>query len=130
MLVNSKFTASNTTFKGVKSLSWPPRTETRMRLCASSPFSDSALENTKPSSSTTLKVSVINTDSNFIIVQTQGHHCFLISWGPFQPETNAVNNHIRIIHAAPHKLPMFSLQIVNLGQGKWFEGMNSTAQAH
>lgn len=35
-LVNSKSTAGKVTFKVVKSLSWPPRIETSMRLCASS----------------------------------------------------------------------------------------------
>jgi len=121
-LVNSKPTAGNATFTVVKSLSWPPRMETRMRLCASSPSSDSTLANTKFSSSTALEVSVINTGSDSVTVQTRGHQRFLIPWGPFQPEPDADDHRMRIIHATPHKPPTSSLQVVNSATGEVVRG--------
>lgn len=117
-LVNSKATAGNATFTVVKSLSWPPRLETRIRLCASSPSSDSALANAKLSSSTALEVSVINTGSDSVTVQTRGHPCFLIPWGPFQPEPDVDDDRMRIIDATPHKPPTSSLQVVDSATGE------------
>jgi hypothetical protein len=121
-LINSKPTAGNATFTVVKSLPWPPRIETRMRLCASSPSSDSALANTKLSSSTALEVSVINTGSDSVTVQTRGHQRFLIPWGPFQPEPNADDDRMRIIDARPHKPPTSSLQVVDSTTGEVVRG--------
>lgn len=120
-LVNSKPTAGNATFM-VKSLSWPPRMETRMRLCASSPSSDSALVNAKPNSSPTLEVSVANTGSDTVTVQTRGHQRLLIPWGPFQPEPDADDDRMRIIDATPHKPPTSSLQIVDSVTGEVVRG--------
>ena len=111
-LVNSKPTAGSATFK-VKSLSWPPRIETRMRLCVPSPSSNFALANAKQSSSTALEVSVINTGSDSVSVQTHGHQRILIPWGPFQPELDANDDRIRIIDAMPHKPPTSSLEVVD-----------------
>ncbi len=121
-LVNSKPTASKAKFTVVKSLSWPPRTETRMRLCTSSPFSDSALADAKLSGSTALEVSVINTGSDSVTVQTRGHQHFLIPWGPFQPEPDAGDDRMRIIDATPHKPPTSSLQIVDSVTGEVVRG--------
>lgn len=121
-LVNSKPTAGKATFTVVKSLSWPPRIETRMRLCASSPSSDSALANTKLSSSTALEVSVINTGSDSVTVQTRGHQRFLIPWGPFQPEPDADDDRLRIIDTTPHKPPTSSLQVVDSATGELVRG--------
>jgi len=121
-LVNSKPTAGNATFKVVKSLSWPPGMETRMRLCASSPSSDSAPANAKLSSSTTLEVSVINTGSESVTVQTRGHQRFLKPWGPFQPEPDADDDRMRIINATPHGPPTSSLQIVDSATGQVVRG--------
>lgn len=121
-LLSSKPTAGNATFMVVKSLSWPPRMETRMRLCASSPSSDSALANPKLISSTALEVSVINTGSDSVTVQTRGHQRFLIPWGPFQPEPDADDDRMRIIDATPHKPPTSSLQVVDSATGEVVRG--------
>lgn len=121
-LVNSKPTAGNATFTVKKSLSWPPRIETRMRLCASSPSSDSALANTKLGSSTILEVSIINTSFDSVTVQTRGHQRFLIPWGPFQPEPDAVDDRMRIIHTMPPKPPTSSLQVFDSATGKMVRG--------
>lgn len=121
-LVNSKPTAGNAIFTVVKSLSWPPRMETRMRLCASSSSSDSALANAKLSSSSALEVSVINTGSDSVTVQTRGHQRFLIPWGPFQPEPDADDDRMRIIDAPPHKPPISSLQVVDFATGEVVRG--------
>ena len=121
-LVNSKPTAGNATFTVVKSLSWPPRMETRMRLCTFSPSSDSTFANATLSSSTALEVSVINTSTDSVTVQTRGHQRFLIPWGPFQPEPNADDDRMRIIDATPHKPPTSSLQVVDSATGKVVRG--------
>ena len=122
-LVNSKPTAGNATFKVVKSLPWPPRMETRMRLCASSKSSNSALVNSQASSSTTaLEVSVINTGSDSVTVQTRVHQRFLLPWGPFQPEPDADDYRVRIIDAKAHKPPTSSLQVVDSATGEVVRG--------
>ena len=121
-LVNSKPTAGNATFTVVKSLPWPPRMEIKMRLCASSLSSDSAPANAKLNSSTILEVSVINTSSDSVTVQTREHQRFLIPWGPFQPEPGADDDRIRIIDAKPHKPPTSSLQVVNSATGEVVRG--------
>ena len=122
-LVNSKPTASNATFKVVKNLPSPPRIETRMRPCAPSTSSDSALANSQLSSSTpALEVSVINTGSDSVTVQTRGHQRFLIPWGPFQLEPDADDDRMRIIDAAPHKPPTSSLQVVDSVTGDVVRG--------
>ena len=122
-LVNSKPTAGNATFKVVKTLPWPPRMETTMRLCASSTFSDSALANAQLNSSTAvLEVSVTNTGSDSVTVQTRGHQRFLIPWGPFQPEPDADDDRMRIIDATPHKPPTSSLQVVDSATGEVVRG--------
>ena len=112
-LTNGKYTAGNATFKVTKNLSCPPRIETRMRLCASSPSSDSALNHAKLSISTALEVSVINTGSDSITVQTRGHQRILIPWGPFQPELHANDSRTRIIDAMSHITPTSSLDVVD-----------------
>lgn len=121
-LVNSKYTAGKATFTVMKSLSWPPSVETRMRLCASSQSSDSTLASAKLSSSTALEVSVINTGSDSITVQTRGHQRFLIPWGPFQPEPDAADDRMRIIDAISHKPPTSSLQVVDSATGQVVRG--------
>lgn len=117
-LANSKPSAGNGPFSFVKSLSWPPIMEIRMRLCSSSPASDSALANAKPSSSTALEVSVINTGSNSVTVQTRGHQRFLIPWGPFQPEPDTDDDRMRIVDATSDKPPTSSLQVVDSATGE------------
>lgn len=121
-LVNSKPTAGNATFTVVKSLSWPPKIETRMRLCASFPSSDSTFANAKLSSSIALEVSVINTGSDSVTVQTRGHQRFPIPWGPFQPEPDTDDNRMRIIDATTHQSPTSSLQVVDSATGEVIRG--------
>lgn len=119
-LVNSRLTASKATFTVVKSLPWPPKIETRMRLCASSSFSDFALPDVTPSSTTALEVSVTNTGSDPVTVQTQGHQVFLVPWGPFQPEPDALDDRVRIIGAATYASS--GLNIVDSATGEVVRG--------
>ena len=123
-LVNSHPTASNATFTVVKSLPWPPRIETKMRLCVSSSASDTAPAapaapaDTKSSNGIALEVSVVNTGSESVTVQTRGHQRFLVPWGPFQPESIGYDNGLRIIDATPDKQPRTaSLQVINSATG-------------
>ncbi|KAL8916514.1 MAG: hypothetical protein Q9172_006276 [Xanthocarpia lactea] len=121
-LVNSKATAGNATFKVEKSLPCPPKLETRMRLSACSQTSDSAHANVKLSGSNTLRVSVVNNGSDSVTIQTRGHQRFLIPWGPYQPEPDAVDDRMRIIHKTPHKPPTSSLQVVDSATGEVVRG--------
>ena len=122
-MVNSKATAGNATFKVVKGLPWPPRMETRIRLCASSTSSDSALANTHGSSNiNALEISVLNTGFDSVTVQTRGNQRFLIPWGPFQPEPEADDDRMRIIDATPHKPPTSSLQVIDSATGEVVRG--------
>lgn len=121
-LVNSKRTGGKASFAVVNSLPWPPRLETRMRFCAPSPSSDSNVATTKLSGGTFLEVSLTNTSSDSITVQTRGHQHFLVPWGPFQPEPGAIDDRTRIIDAAPHKPPTSSLQVVDSATGEVVRG--------
>lgn len=94
-----------------------------MRLCTSFTSSDSALANAQASSSTaTLEVSVINTGSHSVTVQTRGRQRFLLPRGPFQPEPDADDDRRRIIDATPHKPPTSSLQVVDSATGEVVRG--------
>ncbi|MCJ1334341.1 hypothetical protein MMC10_011050 [Thelotrema lepadinum] len=117
-LVNIKPTGGNATFKVVKSLPWPPKTEIRMRLCASSLSSDSVLANTGRSSSTAVEISVVNTGTESVTVQTRGHQNFLIPWGPFQPEPDVINDSVRVIDATSQIPPTAVLQVIDYTTGE------------
>lgn len=121
-LINSKPTAGNATFTVVKNLSWPPKIETRVRFCAFSTPADStdsagsaanATLSTSTGTGAALKISVSNTGSDPVTVQTRGHQRFLIPWGPFQPEPDISDDRLRIIDSAPHKPPTSSLQVIS-----------------
>jgi hypothetical protein len=101
----------NATFRVVNSLSWPPKVETKMRLCRSSLPSSGASIVTNLAS-THLEVSVVNTGFETITVQTRGHQNFIVPWGPFQPEPNALDDRPRIIDTSPDQAPISSLQII------------------
>ena len=112
-LVSSKPTAGNATFTVVKSLSWPPKLETRIHLCASFSTPNAELTKTESSRSTALEVSVVNLGSDPVTVQTRGPQHFLKPWGLFQPEPDVEDDRMRIIDARPHKSPTSSLQVVD-----------------
>ena len=116
-LVNSKATAGNATFTVVNSLSWPPKIDLSMRLCP--PLST---DNFQQRDKTILEVSAINTGSESITVQTRGHQRFLVPWGPFQPEPDAIDDRMRIIDASPNKPPTSSLQIADSATGEVVRG--------
>ena len=113
------------TFKVVKSLSWPPRVETRMRLCALSPSSDPVPAHVKLNSSVALEVSVINTSSGSgsITVQTRGHQQFLTPRGPFDVEYDVSQDATRIIDRTPASPPTSSLLVVESTTGKVVRGI-------
>ncbi|KAL8668889.1 MAG: hypothetical protein Q9168_006498 [Polycauliona sp. 1 TL-2023] len=108
ILVSSKPSAGNATFTVVKSLPWPPRIETTMRLCKSASNHD--LDTTETESNTALEVSVTNTGPDSVTVQTRGHQRFLVPWGPFQPEPDANDDRVRILDSQPH---ISDLQVID-----------------
>lgn len=72
-------------FTVVESLIWPPTVETRMRLLSpqrhETPIGDGVYL-------PLLQVTVTNTGSDVISVQTKGQQRLLSPWGPFQPESD------------------------------------------
>jgi hypothetical protein len=72
-------------FRAVEHLTWPPTIETRIHLLSSQrtegPSSDEA-------SGPLLQVTVTNTGSHSISIQTRGQQRFVSSWRPFQPESD------------------------------------------
>ncbi|KAI0974992.1 hypothetical protein F4678DRAFT_421571 [Xylaria arbuscula] len=97
-LVNSKSSAGKASFKVVPSLTFPPKIDIHMRLW---PKDENALE-----------ISLLNTESRPIAVQTRGTQRFLMPWGPFQPEEWADDWQPRII-ANTSPAPVSSLEIVD-----------------
>jgi hypothetical protein len=73
------------TFRVIENLVWPPTVETRMHLI-DSPTNDSA--DGENLDRTLLQVTVTNTGSDVISMQTRGQQNFLGPWGPFQPESD------------------------------------------
>jgi hypothetical protein len=109
------------TFKVVKDLAWPPKVETRMRLCTASP--SAAPASSEVDDKTALEVSVVNTGSEIISVQTRGHHKILVPYGPMGPDlTNdpdsCPDDLPRIIGAETHKTPIWSLTVVDVATGE------------
>ena len=72
-------------FTVVERLVWPPAVETRMHLLRPQKKETS---NSDDQDRTLLQVTVTNTGSEDISVQTRGQQRFLIPWGPFQPESD------------------------------------------
>lgn len=103
-------------FKVVKSLSWPPKIEMSMSLCMPSQSLDQTSVDDKLSSSAgvELKVSVINTSTNTVTVQTNGDQLFLSPRlfsskdGWFETDPSIMNDRDRIIHASPSRPPTSS----------------------
>jgi hypothetical protein len=107
------------TFKIVKSLAWPPKVVTRMRLCAASRSSDPT--SSTGNGNTAVEVKVVNTSSNTVSVQTRGHHNILVPYGPWGPDVNDPNypdDLIRIIDASPYQSPISSLKIFDAATGE------------
>lgn len=72
-------------FSVIESLIWPPTVETRMHLL-SPPKNETSSSDDQDR--TLLQVTVTNTGSDIIYVQTRGQQRFLSPWGPFQPESD------------------------------------------
>lgn len=121
-LVTSTSRSGIVDFEVVKYLRWPPRIETRMRLCALSPSSDTPPANHTPNGTTALEVFVINTGSDPVTVQTRGHQRYLTPWGPFQPEPDADDDRARIICASPRGSGTSGLQVTDSATGAVVRG--------
>lgn len=122
-LINSKPTASNATFTVVENLPWPPRIETQMRLCEFSQSADPTHPDVTRSRSVIVEISVINTGSDSVTVQTRGQQRFLKPWDPFQPEPDAEDDRVRIIDPGSHKPPTSSLQVIACATGEVVRGV-------
>lgn len=72
-------------FTVVDNLIWPPTIETRMHLLDTQP---NGTPSRNDSDHPLLQVTVTNTGSDLISMQTKGHQRFLSPWGPFQPESD------------------------------------------
>jgi hypothetical protein len=72
-------------FTVTESLIWPPTVETRMRLLGPQQSATSSGDDLKLP---VLQVTVTNTGSDIMSIQTKGQQRFLGPWGPFQPESD------------------------------------------
>ena len=72
-------------FSVIESLIWPLRVEIRMHLL--SPHKNET-PNSDDRDRTLLQITVTNSGSDVISVQTRGERRFLSPWGPFQPESD------------------------------------------
>ncbi|TGJ79485.1 hypothetical protein E0Z10_g9279 [Xylaria hypoxylon] len=106
-LVNSKSSGGHASFYVVRSLPFPSKVEMHMRLSRNEENESDA------DSANTLVISILNTGSQSIAVQTRGRQRFLFPWGPFQPEEGSDDSQIRIIDSAS-LAPVSSLQIVDV----------------
>ncbi|KAI9711782.1 MAG: hypothetical protein M1820_001927 [Bogoriella megaspora] len=119
--VSGIFGGGNANFTVVKSLSWPPRIETKMRLCASLPPSDPALMSAKLSSDFILEISVNNTGSDSITVQTRGFQFHLNRRDDLNSRHDPNEDDYRtprIIDTTTNEPYLESLQVVNSATGQ------------
>ena len=101
-LVNS-WRHGNAAFKVVDDLKFPPRLVTSMCL-----VNDISLE-----------ITVVNSGSETVTVQSRGQQKFLVPWGPSATETNTLDGRRRIIDQSElNRLPTSSFLIVNAATGK------------
>ncbi|KAI2625593.1 hypothetical protein GGR54DRAFT_506550 [Hypoxylon sp. NC1633] len=108
-LVNSKPSAGKASFAVVPKVPHPPKVETYMRLFRNEVGTDDT------DGGNALAISVLNTGTEPITIQTRGSQSFLVPWGPFQPE-EVETSRARIIDAAS-PAPTSSLVIVDAATG-------------
>lgn len=101
-------------FTVLESLIWPPTVETRTRL--RSPQRNGTPSGDDPSQHV-LQVTVTNTGSDIISVQTRGQQRFLSPWGPFQPESDDGLNAGSIPCILDPSSTTANLQVVDVATG-------------
>lgn len=101
-------------FTVVENLTWPPTVETRMYLLSTQANGKSSSENLE---NTSLQVTVNNTGSDSISIQTRGQQQFLSPWGPFRPESNDGLNAGRLPCILHPSSSTSNLQVVDVVTG-------------
>ncbi|KAI1317620.1 hypothetical protein F5Y16DRAFT_392628 [Xylariaceae sp. FL0255] len=107
-LVNLKTYAGTAGFGVVSTLPYPPKTHMNMELVSHDESNSGAV---------LLSMTVTNTGSQPINVQTHGRQHFLLPWGPFQPEEYTNGNSRSIIIDSIWPEPSSSLRIINTATG-------------
>jgi hypothetical protein len=107
-LVNSKSTNGKASFRVVSSLPWPPKVETHLQRAE--------IDENDPSSTYAVVLSLLNTGSDPVTVQTRGFQHYLKSWGPFQPEEEFADFRPRIIDGW-ERAGVHSLLILDVATG-------------
>jgi hypothetical protein len=102
------------TFTVIENLVWPPIVETRMHLLGSSTNDN---PDTDDLHRTLLRVTVTNTGSDAISIQTRGLQHFLGHHGPFQPESEDGLNPGRLPCIIDPASTTSSLQVVDVATG-------------
>ncbi|KAI0868741.1 hypothetical protein GGS24DRAFT_481452 [Hypoxylon argillaceum] len=102
-LVNSKPSAGKASFLVASALPYPPKTHMHMKLV-------------QDGSAVFIDITMINTGSQPINVQTRGRQRFLVPWGPFQPEEESEDTRPRIIDSIS-PTPGSSIRIVDTATG-------------
>ncbi|KAI0551800.1 hypothetical protein F4679DRAFT_124610 [Xylaria curta] len=110
-LVNSKPSAGKASFLVTSALPYPPKTQMNMKLVRD----DERISSTD-GGAVILEITMTNTGSQPINVQTRGRQRFLVPWGPFQPEEETEDTRPRIIDGIL-PTPSSSLRIIDAATG-------------
>lgn len=101
-LVNS-YSHGHAAFRVIDNLKFPPRLKTRIRLVKN----------------TCLEITVVNSGSETVTIQSRDHQNFLVPWGPLAPEPDALDDRRRVIDQSKRNYPpVSSVFIVNAATGE------------
>jgi hypothetical protein len=113
-LISSRVGGNGTaSFQFVKGVVWPPKVETRMRLCSTSP----SAQLPRPWKSTSTLLWKLQPS-------TQGPRLSVCKYGPMGPDVNDPNQPdqlTRIIHASPEQGLISNLKVVDVATGEVVE---------
>ncbi|KAI0182667.1 hypothetical protein EV127DRAFT_487870 [Xylaria flabelliformis] len=110
-LINSKPSAGKASFLVTSALLYPPETQMNMKLVR-----DDENISSIDGGAVVLEITMTNTGSQLINVQTRGRQRFLVPWGPFQPEEETEDTRPRIIDSISPK-PNSNLRIIDAATG-------------
>lgn len=112
-LINSKSSAGKASFTVVPTLPAPPRLRTSIDIREEQTTS----ANDDETQRLFVNISVLNTGSQIITVQTRGRQRFLVPWGPFQPEEDSTADSRPRIIDSETKSPASSFDIIDTTSG-------------
>ncbi|GIZ47563.1 hypothetical protein CKM354_001065100 [Cercospora kikuchii] len=113
-LINSKSSVGKASFTVVPTLPTPPRLRTSMNICEEQKTS----ADDEKTQQLFVSISVLNTGSHAITVQTRGQQRFLVPWGPFQPEEDSTADSRPRAIDSETQAPASSFEVVDTTSGQ------------